>query len=110
MRLAHLTNDTSLDQFHHPVIILGGMNLDTHLMGAIGFGRRLADLAGFPDVVRERLLAINMLVMLEGQHGRQRMRVLARGNHAGIEFLFNIKKLSEVRNLLCIRESSGSGV
>ena len=53
------------------MIIFIRMNLNAHLRSHLGFRSRFTNLARFPDVMRERFLAIDMLAMLQRQHGRK---------------------------------------
>src|SRR5262249_30993638 len=61
--LAHRTDDTALDQFDDAAIVLAGVNLNAHLRGDLALHRLLANLARLPDVVCERLLAVDVLVV-----------------------------------------------
>ena len=54
---------------------------------AVVFARRLDHLAAFPDVVRDRLLDVDVLARLAGPDDDQRMPVVRRGDGDGVDVL-----------------------
>ena len=75
----------ALDQLDDAAIVLARVDLDAHLRRDLGLRRRLADLARLPDVVRQRLLAVDVLAVLEGEQGGEGVGVLAGADHDGVE-------------------------
>jgi hypothetical protein len=99
VNLLHLADDTGLDQLDDAAVVLGGVDLDAHLGRHLRLRRLLADLARLEDVVGERLLAVDVLAVLQGQHGRRRVRVLAGADDHGVEGGGMVKELAEVGEL-----------
>src|SRR6266513_3550021 len=85
------------------MIIFIRMNLNAHLRSHFGFRSRFTNLARFPDVMRERFLAIDMLAMLQRQHGRKSMCMLAGAHDYCVEILRLIEELAEVSKLFGVR-------
>src|ERR1051325_7739883 len=96
MRLVHRSDGAALDEFNYLAIIVGGMDLDAHLRCHLGLRRRLADAPRFPDVVRERLLTINVLAVPECEHCGKSVGVLARAHHHGVKVPGAVEELAEV--------------
>jgi hypothetical protein len=87
------------------------MPLVAHLRGQLRIlGSGLADEAGFPDVVGERLLTIDVLAVRQRQVGGKRVRVLRRGHDDGVEIVRFVEDAPEVGELLGLRVALGSGV
>jgi len=62
MGLADSANRPALDQLHDPAIVAAGMDLCAELRGDAGLLCRLSDQPGLADVVRQRLLAVDVLL------------------------------------------------
>ena len=93
----NLSNDPALDQLHRGPVRACGMDLRSHLRDKFCFFRDQAKLSRFVDVVRQRLLAINVLAMVHRGHGRCRMRVIRCGNMNRIDLVGHlIKHLAKV--------------
>ena len=87
------------------------MSLVAHLSGQLRkLCRGLADEASFPNIVSERLLAIDMLAMDQREVGGERVRVLRRGDHDGVEVVRPIEHAPQVRELFGLRVSLRRGV
>ena len=56
----------------------------------------LASIRGLVDVVRQRLLAIDVLAGPHGRHGDHRMRVVGRGDHHAVDVLLLVEHLAVV--------------
>ena len=96
-----------LDQFNDAAVVLGGVDLDAHLGRRAGFLGGETDLACFVDVVGEGFFAVDVLLMLQGTHGRQGMGMLAGADDDGVEVLGAVEELAEVGELLCFGEFLG---
>jgi hypothetical protein len=94
---AHRSDHPALNQLNDLAIILSGMDLNAHLGGDLGMGRRFANASRFPDVVGERLFTINMLAMFEGEHRGKSVRVLAGAHDDCVKFPGMIEDLPEIR-------------
>ena len=105
----HRSDRAALDQFHHLPVIFGGVDLDAHLGGHFRLGRRLANPPRFPDVMRQRLLAIDVLAVFQREHRRKGVRVLAGAHDHGVEFLRLDRRASgnpsNLRRLRVLRRS-----
>ena len=55
--------------------------------------------AGLPDVVRQRLLAVDVLAVPQGQHGGEGVRVLAGADDDGVELALVVEEPAEVGDL-----------
>ena len=80
-----LADAAGLDELHAGAVFLGGMDLVTHLGADLRLGGLQAELTGFPDGVREGLLAIDVLAEAHGGHGGQGMHVVRRRDSDGIK-------------------------
>src|SRR5262245_46450711 len=82
------------------------MNLRPHLRGDAGLLGRLGDDPGFAHAVRERLLAVDVLLPLECRQRGEGVRVLRARNHDGVELaVFQlVVELAEVAALPGLRE------
>jgi hypothetical protein len=110
MRFGHGANRAALDDLDDAAVIVVSVNLDTHLGGDFGFGGDFANAAGFPDVVRERLLAIDVLFVLQGEHRRESVRVLAGADDNRVEVFGVIEDFAEVGEFFCVGMFSGGSV
>jgi hypothetical protein len=72
------------------------MALVAHLRRDLGFRRHGAHGSSLGDVMTDRFLAINILAELHGDHGRQGMLMIGRGNEHGVDFLADLVKHSAV--------------
>ena len=73
------------------------MNLDAHLRDELLLARELGELAAFVDVVRERLLPVNVQAALHRAHRHRRVHVVGRRDVDGRESLFLVEHLAPVR-------------
>ena len=64
VHLVHRPDRSGLDQFHNAPVVVAGVDLGSHLGRDLGLRGGLADVAGLPDVVRQRLFAIDVLAQL----------------------------------------------
>src|SRR5262245_975510 len=64
MRFGDGPDSPALDQFDYASVIVAGVDLRPHLRRELGFSRGFADDARLPDVMRERLLAVDVLSQL----------------------------------------------
>ena len=110
VRLRHRADGAALDQFHHLPVILGGVNLDSHLGGDFRFSRRLPDAPRLPDAVRQRFFAIDVFAMLERQHGRECVGVLAGANDDSVEVTGALEEFAEIGEFLRARMFRGGGL
>ena len=85
MGFAHRADRAGLDQLDDAAVVVAGVDLRAHLRGDLRLGRRLADDAGLPDVVRQRLLAVDVLAELQGRQRGEGVRVLAGADDDGVE-------------------------
>ena len=86
MRFANLADDPALHELHRGAVLRVGMDLRAHLRHERGIGRGDgAELTGLVDIVREGLLAIDMLAMVEGRHRRRRVGVVGGGDVDGVD-------------------------
>ena len=96
MDLAHGADRPGLDQFHHPPVVLGRMDLCSHLGSDAGFGGGLGDDPRFPDAMGQRFFAENVLAELDGGHHGKRVRVLRRGHDHGVDVVAGVVELTEI--------------
>ena len=89
----------ALDQFHDAAIVVAGVHLDAHLRRNLGLGGFFANLAGFPDVVGQRFLAVDVLARREREQGGVGVRVLAGADHDGIECGRLVEEFAKVGEL-----------
>ncbi len=102
--LAHRTDDAGHEDLPDRAPGLRGVALVAHLRRQLRVLRgRLADEAGLPDVVGERLLAVDVLAVRQRQVGGERVRLLAGGDHDGVELLRIVKDAPEVLELPGLR-------
>ncbi len=80
-----LADAAGLDQLHGGPVFLGGVDLVAHLGADLRLGGLQAQLAGFPDGVREGLLAIDVFAETHGGHGGQGMHMVRRRDGDGVE-------------------------
>ena len=72
------------------------MNQRPHLRHRAGFGRGFSDDAGFLHVVRQRLLAVDVLAGLQCRQSCVGVRVLARADDHGIDIPHVFIQLAEI--------------
>ena len=96
MDFAHLADGTGLDELHRQAILGRRMNLDAHLRDELLLPRELGELAALVDVVRQRLLTIDVQAALHGRHCHRRVHVVGRGDVDGSEALFLVEHLAPV--------------
>ena len=86
MGLANLADDPALHELHRRAVLRVGMDLRAHLRDERGIGRGDgAELTGFVDIVREGLLAVDVLAVIEGRHRRRRVGVVGGGDVDGVD-------------------------
>ena len=108
---AHRADDAGIKDFFDRAPRGRGMPLVAHLRGQLRvLGGGLAKETGFPDVVGQRLLTIDVLAVRQRQVSGKRVRVLRRGHHDGVEIFRVIEDASEVGELFGLRVSLGRGV
>src|SRR5262249_45890377 len=98
MRFGDGPDRPALDHFDDEPVIVAGVDLRPHLRRELGFGSGFADDARLPDVMRERLLAVDVLAQLQRRHGGERMRVLGRADDYRVELLCVVVDLAEIRD------------
>ena len=92
----HRADRPGLDQLDDPAVVVAGVDLRAHLGGDLGLRGRLADDPGLPDVVRQRLLAIDVLAQLQGGQGGEGVGVLGRAHDDRVELAGVVVELAEV--------------
>ena len=110
MDLAHGTYCTGLDKFHNPPVIIGRVNLRSHLRGHSGLDRLLGEQARFPHVVGQWFFAIDMLAEFEGRQHGEGVRVFGRGHDDRVNVLALVVKLAEVHIFARLRVFGGGGI
>ena len=95
---------------HHTPVVVGRVNLGPHLRGEARFGGRLANNAGFPDAMRQGLLAIDVLAEMDGRHDGKGMCVLRRGHDHRVNILAGVVELAEVHVFPGLGILGGGGV
>ena len=102
--LVHRADHAGIENFLDRPPRRRGVALVAHLRGKLRiFRRRLADQARFPDVVGERLLAIDVLAVRQRQIRGERVRVLRRGHHDRVEVIRPVEHAAQVGELLRLR-------
>ena len=104
MRFANRADGTGPDQFAQATCILAGLALVAHLRGELAFARQSGDLPRFPDRVRERLFAIDMLAQFHRSHRCKGVNMIRRGNDDGVDVLLLVEHLAVVLPLPCLGE------
>ena len=108
---AHRTDDAGHEDFLDRAPGGRRVALVAHLRRQVRVLRGgLADEPGFPDVVGERLLAVDVLAVRQRQVGRERVRVLGGGDDDGVEVVRAVEDAPEVVELPGLREPLGRGV
>ena len=79
-----------------------GVVLVAHLGCDLGLGGGLADDARLPDVVRQRLLAVDVFAELQGRQGGKGVRVLGRADDHRVEVVGAIVNPAEVAVAACL--------
>ena len=111
VHLADRTDDAGHQDFLDRAPRRRRVALVAHLRRQLRVLRRgLPNEPGFPDVVGERLLAVDVLAVRQRQVGRERVRVLGRRDHDGVEGVRLVEHAPEVVELLRLREPLGRGV
>ncbi len=83
--LADRADGAGANQLDDPAVIVGGVDLRAHLRGDLGLGGELRDGAGLVDGVRERLLAVHVLLHPQGQGRGRRVGVVGRADDHGVD-------------------------
>ena len=81
----NLADPAGLDELHAGAVFFRGMDLVAHLGADLRLGGLQTELTGFPDGVREGLLAIDVFAETHGGHGGQGMHVVRRRDSDGIK-------------------------
>ena len=74
-----------LDVLDDAAVVVAGVDLRAHLRGDAGLPGSLADEPRLLHVVRERLLAVDVLLQLQGGQRGERVRVLGGADNDGVE-------------------------
>ena len=97
MHFLDLANGAGLHQQRRHAVEARGVNLDAHLRHDALEPRILRQLPRFVEVVRQRLLAIDVLAQLQRAHGDRRVHVVGGRDVHRIELLaFLIEQLAPV--------------
>ena len=107
VRFVHRPDRAGLDQLDDAPVVVGGVDLRAHLGGDLGLGGGLANDAGFPDVVRQRLLAVDVLAQLQGRQGGEGVGVLARAHDDRVELAGVVVELAKVTQAPGVRVLDG---
>ena len=103
VNFAHGTNRATLYELLDAAVVVGRMTLVAHLRGEFQLRCGFANQPRFRDVIRERLLAIDMLPGLQRQHRRKHVRVLTRADDDSVELFRVVEHLPEVGEPLRLR-------
>ena len=107
MGLLDVADYAAPDELTKPAVTFLTVTLVAHLGGGFGLTGHGAQLAGFGDVVGERLLAIHGFAQLHGHHGGQRVVVVGRGNADRVNLLADLVEhhavISEDLDLVRVR-------
>src|SRR5262245_37910907 len=101
MRFMDWTDNPALDQFDNLMIVFACVNLDAHLRGDFRFGCCFANATRFPNVMGKRLLAIDVLAVMECKHRCKSMRMFAGADYNSIKFTSALKYFSKILFLPC---------
>jgi hypothetical protein len=102
MHFAHRTHCTSVNQLHDTPVIIAGVQLRAHLCGGFALGSGGSNHASFPDVVRQRLFAIHMLIELQSRQGCERVSVFASADNNRVKpvcLVVHFAEIGEFRGL-----------
>src|SRR6185436_5726393 len=110
MRFVDRPDNAALDKLDYLAVVLCGVDLDTHLGCDLGFRCGFANAPSLPDIVGERLLAIDVFAVLESEHSGESVRVFAGANYYGIKISGMIKKFPEIRLFPSLGMFRGCGV
>src|SRR5262245_63355452 len=91
----HFADGAALDEFLNFFVVWFGAMLHTGLDYALVAPRRLDHRAPFADRESQRLLDIDILARLAGEHSRDRVPVIGRGNQDSVEVLL-FQQLPEI--------------
>ncbi len=72
------------------------MSLDSHLGSHAGFFCQFGQHARFVDIVRQRLLAVNVLSSSHCFGGNNRVRMVRRGNHNSVDIALLVQHLPKI--------------
>ena len=111
MDFAHRADDAGHEDFFDHAPRRRGMPLVAHLRRELRvFRGGLADEAGLPDVVGERLLAVDVLAVRQRQVGDKGVRMLGRGDNHSVEVVGTVEDVSEVGERFGLWIPPGRGV
>ena len=94
--LGHLADAARLDVLDDAAVVVAGVDLRAHLRGDAGLPGGLADEPRLLHVVRERLLAVDVLLQLQGGQRGERVRVLGGADNDGVELRGVVEETAEV--------------
>ena len=103
VHLVHRPDGAGLDQLDDAPVVVAGVDLGSHLGRDLGLGGGLADDAGLPDVVGQRLLAIDVFAQLQGRQGGEGVGVLGRAHDDRVELAGVVVELAEVATAARVR-------
>lgn len=89
------------NEFAQSASVFGSLALIAHLSGDFVLARGLGNLARLPDGMGERFLAINVFAELDGGHGNERMEMIGRGDHYGVDVLLFLEHFAKVGEDFC---------
>ena len=100
VRLGDVADRAGLDQLDDAAVVVAGVNLRSHLRRDLRLGRGLANDPRFPDVVRQRLFAVNMFAELKRGKCCECVCVFTCGNNDGVKGVGLVVDPAEVLELL----------
>ena len=105
VHFAHRTDHAGLEDLLDRAPCRRRVALVAHLRRQLRILRgRLTNEPCFPDVVGERLLAVDVLAVRQREVGRERVRVLGGRDHDGVEIVRPVEDAPEIGELLRLRE------
>lgn len=96
MDFANWTDGVVHDEFAETASVFGSLALIAHLSGDFVFARGCGDLACFPNGMSERFLAINVLAEFDGGHRNERVKMIGRRDHDGVDVFLFLQHFAEI--------------
>ena len=93
---ADFADDPGLNKLHRAAILGAAVDLDAHLRDALFFRGQSGHRPDLADVVRERLLAIDVEVPLQRREADRRVHVVGRGNVHAVEIGLLFQQLAKI--------------